>query len=357
VNLARVGVALFVVACAKTGMIPEEVDRDPPVSAQDDRAVLYLAWADPDLSLRVLALESLLVAEPETSALGFAVAASHSPEPVIQSAAIRALARRTPSLSVSAWLRSIAENETQSSAVRGQAALAAQGAEGQREWLSAANVGNSLYAQLARHRAGAGVINWVETLATTTLPNDPELIRALSVVPGLDWAVLAERAEPEVKHDVWCAAAMAGDSVSAAVVDGRQRNDDGAADAAESWIDCPSSRALSVLRALPGATARLGLVSRGVGGVEPARAALDGEDWIDAVQALARRNDEASHAILHEWATRSDDVRREVAAVALVGRALPGDKALIESFRTDASLRTRAAAAAIRFTHSPGGSF
>lgn len=359
--IARAVVALTLTAaaltaCPKHASIADEVDREPTVAVQSDRDVLVLGLAG-DVSLRALAIEALVASEPIESALGFATAGRFSGEQEVQIVAMTALGGRMPDPAAEAFLRSVILEET-SAVVRSYAALAlvSKVPETQREWFRTlpgpwATSGGGVGVFVAAHRAGmAGVSSLLITLLQSgTLPAEPALVRALGVVPGVDWADVAARAEPEVVHHAWCAAALASFSgaTGEAIRDARARDPDGVDDVVDAWADCPARSAVSVLRALPGEVAKLGVVGRRGAGVEAARRALEGEWWIDAIQALARRGEDG-HAILREWAVNQDDLRREVVAMALVETALVGDTALVESFRTDASLRTRAAAAAIR---------
>ncbi len=75
--------------------------------------------------------------------------------------------------------------------------------------------------------------------------------------------------------------------------------------------------------------------------------------WADAVHALAPRTDPAGHAPLAAFAAVAGEAERQTLAAALVRTALPADAPLLASLATDASLRTRVAAAAA--THRLGG--
>ena len=342
--------------CPKGGGPVELVDREPVVQAQPPRDVLVAALAD-DVALRSFALGVLVRTEPLESALGFAVVGRLSVEQPVQLAAIRGLGDRMPDVRVESLLRSIVVDSATRAVVRSYAALAlvSVAPESQRDWFAAlprplATSGSGVGIPLAARRAGVHGADdeLVALLQKGTLPAEPELVRWVGGVPGVPWDDVAARAEPEVRPHAWCAAAIAGfgGATDRAVEDARPRDEDGIADAVDAWVICPSPVASTVLARLPGDVADLGQVARGRGSLGLARRMLDGAAWIDAVHALAARG-EQGHAALREWAARQDDVRREVVAVSLVGNALPGDAALVESFRTDASLRTRAAAATI----------
>lgn len=365
-------VAWFATACVKPPMAVEvPVERDAPVAAAAPETVLFAALSAEDMGVRAIAAEALVRYPPANQAGGFglATALDSSPDDRVQLAVIAALRGRLEEAAAREHLLAIARGDSGANLrVRGYAALALVGidripvggatpleAEIAALGASTPAVGAALGLLAAAWGAGspeAGV-RLRAVMATATLPLELPFYAALRD-RTLPWSAAMAVAEPDARGMLACGMLVAalpsgmpaGRSLASALLHSAQ--EEVRVDAAAVLRDCPAPAVVRILATSRRPEARLARVARGELPPESGALLLGTELWADAARALAARADEAAHAPLRTFAGEGSDLAREVVAVSLATTAVPGDLPLLLSLETDASLRTRVAAAAAR---------
>lgn len=365
-------VAWFATACVKPAAELEvPVERDAPVAAAPAEAVLFSALSAEDMGVRAIAAQALVRYPPANQGGGFglATALDASPDDRVQLAVVAALRGRITEPEARDHLLAIARGDSGANLrVRGYAALALRGdglgPEGEHATLNAelSALGAStpavgaalgLLAAAAAFGSAEASARLQTVMATATLPLELPFFAALGD-RTLPWAAAMARAEPEARLMLACGMLAAdlpfgmpaGRATARAMLHSAQ--EDLRFDAAAILRDCPAPAAARLLASSTRPEARLARVARGELSPSVAASLLEGEFWSDAVRALAARDDESAHAPLRIFAGQRGDLEREVVAVGLATTALPGDMELLQSLETDASLRTRVAAAAAR---------
>ncbi|GDX78885.1 hypothetical protein LBMAG42_06960 [Deltaproteobacteria bacterium] len=363
-------VAWFATACVKPAAELEvPVERDDPVAAASPESVLFAALSAEDMGVRAIAAQALVRYPPASQAggLGLATALDASPDDRVRLAVIAALRERLDEPEVQAHLVGVARGDTGANLrVRGYAALAVTGhfLMGEQPALEAEIAGFGLTTPAVGEALGLLAASWDSgsaeaavrlrvVMTTATLPLELPFFAALRD-RHLPWSVALAHAEPEARGMVACGMLVA--SSPSGMPAGRVEaasllhsfDADVRFDAAAILRDCPAPAAGRLLAGSGRPEARLARVARGELPPGVAAELLAGELWPDAVRALAARSDEAAHAPLRAFAAEHGDLEREVVAVGLATSAVSGDVALLQSLETDASLRTRVAAAAAR---------
>ncbi len=352
---------LLASACVKPAVeVEAPVERDAAVAPGSPETVLFAALSADDFGVRALAAEALLRHPPaaQSGGLGLASALDRSLDDRVRLAVIAALKSRRAEPEVGAHLWTIVRGDTDANLrVRGFAALALVGADAGLDRELAAlgattpRVGAALGLLAAARAAGSpeASVALHALLSTAMLPLEPAFFVALND-SSLPWRAALAGAEPAARGPVACGMMVSGAPGGAAVAASllHAADEDVRFDMAAVLRDCPARQSAGLLRASSRPEARLARVARGELPPDVGAALLATELWPDAVRALAARPEETAHVPLRTFAAEQGDLQREVVAVALASTALPGDLSLLQSLETDASFRTRVAAAAAR---------
>ncbi|MSQ02199.1 MAG: hypothetical protein EXR71_09955 [Myxococcales bacterium] len=358
---------LVLVGCVRWAPLVPPVEfggeRDPSVIVEAPEVVLLAGLAAPDGAVQALAVESLLrdplPCGPEAGLCGLApaLALMHRDDDRVRLAVVAGLRAHPGSAEAGEHLWALASGAvTADPRIRGFAAMALAERPDSvthdrvvRLAAEAPASGASLGLLAAGAMAGApGAHAKLEAVfLLSTLPIEPGILRAIDDA-ALPWRAAFRRVEPVARPALLCA--MLQNAVPGALSTATRLlhdTDEGLRDdTASSLATCRVPAAGTALRRSSIPAARLARVARSELPPGAARADLDTDRWPDAVRALAGRSDPEAHAVLHEFVSTGGDTEREEAAVALSRNPLPTDLPTLESLATDASLRTRVAAAA-----------
>ncbi len=344
-------------------MVDAGGERDAPVTAQTPEVVLLAGLAASDGGVQALAVASLLrdplPCGPEAGLCGLApaLALMHRDDDRVRLAVIEGLRQYSGSSEAGEHLWALASGAvTADPRIRGFAAmtLAERPDPVARERVAKAASeapasGAALGLLVAGTKAGAPAARTrLEAIfLLSTLPIEPDIFRAISD-PELPWRAAYHRVEPLARPALLCG--MLQNAVPGALTAATRllhdRDEGLRDDTAWSLATCPVPAAGAALRRSSIPAARLARVARSELPPGAASPDLATDAWPDAVRALGARNDEDAHALLRDFLASRGDTEREETAVALAKHPLPGDRAALDSLATDASLRTRVAAAA-----------
>ena len=358
---------LLLAGCARWAplvpLVEFDHERDPSVRAGVPETVLLAGLAASDGGVQALAAESLLRyplpcgSEPGMCGLAPALALMHRDDDRVRLAVIAGLRSHPTTPEAGDHLWALASGAaTVDARIRGFAAIALavrpdEVSRGRVVQVASEAPASGAALGLAVAGAMAGAPDARTKLEAifrvSTLPIEPGIFGELRD-PDLPWRAAYRRVEPLARPALLCG--MLQNAVPGALADATRLlhdADEGLRDdTAWSLATCPVPAAGTALRRSTMPAARLARVARSE--LPPAAAVADlGTDaWPDAVRALGRRDDDAAHAVLRDFLFSGGDTEREAAAVALARHPVIGDRPALESLATDASLRTRVAAAA-----------